>query len=74
LAEQTAAADAFQRRLCSRFQARLSRSVRLLKGEHMQGMGAVAIFLITVLVWRSIYVKHGNIGFWQLAADQPDAA
>ena len=40
----------------------------------MEGIGAVAIFFIMILVWRSIYVKHGNIGFWQLAADQPDAA
>jgi len=40
----------------------------------MQGIGAVGIFSVAVLVWRSIYVKHGNIGFWQLAADQPDAA
>jgi len=40
----------------------------------MQGIEAVAIFFVAVLVWRSIYVKHGNIGFWQLAADQPDAS
>jgi len=40
----------------------------------MQGIGAVAIFFVVVLVWRSIYVKHGNISFWQLAADKPDAA
>lgn len=40
----------------------------------MQGIGAVAIFLAVVFGWRSVYVKHGNIGFWQLAADQPDAA
>lgn len=40
----------------------------------MQGMGAVAIFLAVVLIWRTIYVKHGNIGFWQLAGNQPDAA
>jgi hypothetical protein len=37
-------------------------------------MGAVAIFFVAVVVWRSIYVEHGNIGFWQLAADQPDIA
>jgi hypothetical protein len=40
----------------------------------MQCAGAVAIFFLVILVWRLIYVKYGNIGFWQLAADQPDAA
>jgi hypothetical protein len=40
----------------------------------MQGIEAVAIFLVVVFIWRTIYVKHGNIGFWQLAANQPDAA
>ncbi|MBI3611060.1 MAG: hypothetical protein HY204_10225 [Nitrospirae bacterium] len=40
----------------------------------MQGVEAVAIFFLVILVWRLIYVKYGNIGFWQLAADQPDAA
>jgi len=40
----------------------------------MQGIEAIAIFLGVVFIWRSIYVKHGNIRFWQLAADQPDAA
>lgn len=40
----------------------------------MQGIGAVAIFLAVVLIWRTIYVKHGNIGFWQLTGNQPDTA
>jgi hypothetical protein len=40
----------------------------------MQGLGAVAIFLTVVFIWRTIYVKRGNIGFWQLAGNQPDAA
>lgn len=40
----------------------------------MQGIGAVAIFFLVLLVWRSIYVKRGNMRFWQLAADQPEAA
>jgi hypothetical protein len=40
----------------------------------MQGIAAIAIFLAVVFIWRTIYVKHGNIGFWQLAANQPGAA
>ena len=40
----------------------------------MQGIEAVAIFIAVVFIWRTIYVKYGNIGFWQLAANQPDAA
>lgn len=40
----------------------------------MQGIEAVAIFVAVILVWRAIYVNRGNIRFWQLAADQPDAA
>lgn len=40
----------------------------------MQGMEAVAIFLAAVFVWRSIFVKHGNFRFWQLATNQPDVA
>ena len=40
----------------------------------MQGIEAIAIFLTVLFIWRSIYVKHGNIRFWQLAANQRDAA
>lgn len=40
----------------------------------MQGIDAVVIFFIGVYVWRSVYVKHGNIVFWQIAADRPDEA
>ena len=40
----------------------------------MQGIGAIVIFLLVLQVWRSIYVRRGNIRFWQLAASQPDAA
>jgi len=40
----------------------------------MQGIEAVEIFLVVVFIWRTIYVKHGNIEFWRLAAKQPDAA
>ena len=40
----------------------------------MQGIEAIAIFVVVVFIWRLVYVKHGNIGFWQLAANQPDAA
>jgi len=40
----------------------------------MQGVGAIAIFLAVIFIWRTIYVKHGNIGFWQLAGNEPDTA
>jgi hypothetical protein len=40
----------------------------------MQSIVAVAVFCLVIVVWHSIYVRRGNIGFWQLAADQPDAA
>jgi len=40
----------------------------------VQGIEAVAIFVAVILVWRAIYVNRGNIRFWQLAADQPNAA
>ena len=39
----------------------------------MQGMEAITIFLIVVCLWRTIYVKHGMIQFWQIAANYPDA-
>lgn len=39
----------------------------------MQGVVAVAIFCLLIVVWHSIFARHGNISFWQLAADQPDA-
>ena len=40
----------------------------------MQGIEAIAIFLAVVFIWRLIFIKHGNIGFWQLAANLPDEA
>lgn len=40
----------------------------------MQGIEAIAIFLAIVFIWRSVFVKDGNFRFWQLAADQPEAA
>jgi len=40
----------------------------------MQGIEAVAIFLGVVFIYRSIMVRRGNVGFWQLAANQPDVA
>jgi hypothetical protein len=40
----------------------------------MQTIGAISIFLGVIFVWRIIYVKRGNIRFWQLATNQPDAA
>ena len=40
----------------------------------MLGIEAIAIFLGVIFIWRSIFVKKGNIRFWQLAAIQPDAA
>lgn len=40
----------------------------------MQGIEAIAIFIVVVFIWRLVYVKQGNIGFWQLAASQPDTA
>ena len=40
----------------------------------MQGIVALAIFFVVVFGWRSIYVKHGGLGFWQLVVDQPDVA
>ncbi len=40
----------------------------------MQGTESIAIFLAVVFIWRSVFVKDGNFRFWQLAADQPEAA
>jgi len=40
----------------------------------MQTIGAISVFLGVIFIWRIIYVKRGNIRFWQLAANQPDAA
>ena len=40
----------------------------------MQLIEAISIFVVVVSIWRLVYVKRGNIGFWQLAANQPDAA
>jgi len=40
----------------------------------MQVIVALAIFCFVIVIWRIVYVKRGNISFWQLAANQPDAA
>jgi hypothetical protein len=40
----------------------------------MQGIEAIAIFLAVVFIWRTVFVKDGNFRFWQLAANQPEAA
>lgn len=40
----------------------------------MQGIEAIVIFLVLVFVWRSVFVRLGSFGFWQLAAEQPEVA
>ena len=40
----------------------------------MHGRESIVIFLVVIFIWRIIYVKRGNIRFWQLAANQPNVA
>jgi len=40
----------------------------------MQLIVALAVFCLVIVIWRVVYVRRGNFSFWQLAAEEPDAA